>query len=245
MIIRIRSLAFAVFLICSIALVGIFGLPVTLFGKPAVRATVKVWCNTILAALKLITGVSYRIEGAEYIPSGGAIVAANHQSMWETIALHALLPNPVMAFKKELLRIPVYGWWVRLAGHIAIDREGGAKALRAFTRAAKQHIESGAQVIIFPEGTRIAPGATTHFLPGVAGLYTAAGAPCTPAAHDSGRYWRHPGIERRPGVITLRFLPPIAPGLDRKTFQTELKIQIDAARPDLEPTQRAQETCLG
>lgn len=238
MLTRIRSLVFAIFLVLFIGVVGFLLLPATLFGKQAARAVVKAWCHCCLAALKFLTGVSYRVEGAENIPSGGAIVAANHQSMWETIALHALLPKPVVALKNELMRIPVYGWWARLAGHIPIDRQGGAKALRAFTRAAKARINAGEQIIIFPEGTRTQPGETRPFLPGVAGLYAISGAPCIPAAHDSGRFWRHPGLERRPGVITLRFLPPIEPGLDRKIFQRELKTRIETARPDLEAVRR-------
>lgn len=234
MLTRIRSLAFAIFLVLFVGAVGLILLPATLFGKNAARAIVKMWSRCCLAALSFLTGVSFRIEGAEHIPDGGAIVAANHQSMWETIALHALLPRPVIALKKELMNVPVYGWWAHLAGHISVDRKGGAKTLRAFTRAAKARLDAGEQIIIFPEGTRAQPGETRPFLPGVAGLYTASGAPCVPVAHDSGRFWRHPGIERRPGVITLRFLPPIEPGLERKAFQKELKTRIEAARPDLD-----------
>ncbi len=245
MLIRLRSLAFAAFLVFFVGFIGFFCLPAALFGRNASRATVKSWSNTGLQALKLITGLSYRIEGAENIPDGGAIVAANHQSMWETIALHALLPKPVMAFKKELMNIPVYGWWARLAGHIPIDRKGGAKALRAFSRAAKARLDAGEQVIVFPEGTRSQPGEKSRFLPGVAGIYAASNAPCVPVAHDSGRYWRHPGIERRPGIITLRFLPPIPTGLDRKEFQQELKMRIEAARPDLQETPSDLESSVG
>lgn len=245
MLIRIRSLAFAAFLIFFVGFIGFFCLPAALFGRRAAQATVKSWSKTGLDWLKLITGMSYRIEGAENIPEGGAIVAANHQSMWETIALVALLPRPVISLKKELMWVPVYGWWAYLAGHIPIDRKGGARALRAFTRTAKERIEEGNQVIVFPEGTRVKPGTTSRFLPGVAGIYAAAGAPCVPAAHDSGKFWIHPGMERRPGVVTLRFLPPIEPGLDRKTFQAELKARIEAARPDLETAPGKQERSVG
>ncbi|WDI33056.1 lysophospholipid acyltransferase family protein [Hyphococcus flavus] len=245
MLLRIRSICFAAFIVFFVGFIGFFCLPAALFGRRAAQATVKSWSKTGLDALKLITGMTYRIEGAENIPTGGAIVAANHQSMWETIALVAILPRPVISLKQELLWVPVYGWWAKLAGHIPIDRKGGAKALRAFTRIAKERIDEGNQVIVFPEGTRIQPGQTSRFLPGAAGIYTTANAPCTPAAHDSGRFWTHPGIERKPGVVTLRFLPPIAPGLDRKTFLKELKAQIEAARPDLENTPLEKEKSVG
>ena len=211
-------------------------MPVMLFGEEASRLTVKTWSRLALFGLKWIAGVSYRIEGAENIPHEGALIAANHQSMWETIALYAIAPKPVMILKQELTRIPVYGWWARAAGNITIDRKGGAKALRAMARAAKAHAEVGHQVIIFPEGTRSAPGERPRFQPGVAGIYVAAEAPCVPAAHNSGEHWRHPGGEKIPGTITLRFLPAIPPGLDRKVFLGELKTRIENARPDLEET---------
>lgn len=214
---------------------GIACLPMALFGHDAARATVKAWAKLSLRALKAITGISHRIEGAENIPSSGALIAANHQSMWETIALYALTPNPVVVFKQELTAIPVYGWWAGLAGNIQIDRGGGAKALRAMTRKAKLHTEAGHQIIIFPEGTRGKPGERRALLPGIAGMYAVTGAPCVPVAHDSGRFWRHPGNEKVSGTITLRFLPPIPPGLNRKVFLSELSTRIDNARPDLAP----------
>ena len=153
--------------------------------------------------------------------------------MWETLAAFELLPKPVVILKKELLRVPIYGWWARPAGHLAIDRKGGAKALRALQRAAARKIAEGAQIVVFPEGTRMPPGQTRAYHSGVAGIYAAANAPCVPIAHDSGRFWRYPGIWKSPGEITVRVLPPIAPGLDRKTFLAELQARINAARPDL------------
>lgn len=236
MLARLRSLAFLIFLILFVTVMGLVCLPFALFGKNISRAIVKRWSKLALIALGLITGVRYRVEGAEHIPSGGALIAANHQSMWETIALYAIMPKPVMVYKKELLKIPIYGWWASFAGNIAVDRKDGAKALRVLTRDTKTHIDAGEQVIIFPEGTRISPGETARFQSGIAGLYTTSGAPCTPVAHDSGRFWRHPGGLKTPGVITIRFLPAIAPGLDRKTFLADLKSRIDGARPDLQTT---------
>jgi 1-acyl-sn-glycerol-3-phosphate acyltransferase len=230
---RLKSNAYSAFLISFVALMGLACLPFALFGRDAARATVKIWARLSLRALKLITGISHRIEGAENIPTEGALIAANHQSMWETIALYALTPSPVMVFKQELTAIPVYGWWAGLAGNIQIDRGGGAKALRAMTRKAKVQTDAGNQIIIFPEGTRAKPGERRALLPGVAGIYSATGAPCVPVAHDSGSFWRHPGNEKVAGTITLRFLPAIPPGLDRKTFLNELATRIENARPDL------------
>ena len=230
----LRSLAFMAFMIITTFVLAFVSLPVLLLGRNITRRVAKIWTRTMLSGLRLITGISHRIEGEEYIPQGGAIVAANHQSMWETIALYAILPNPVVILRKELARIPIYGWWAEPSGNILVDREGGAKALRAMRAAAKEKIAAGEQVIVFPEGTRIAPGAVAKLHPGIAGIYTAVEAPCTPAVHNSGVFWRFPGIMKFPGEITLRFLPPIEPGLDRHTFLNALKTDIEHARPDLQ-----------
>ena len=232
---RIRLAVFSAFIVFFVAVMGLLCLPLILFGRNVARSVVKLWAKLGLFCLKIIAGVSYRVEGVENIPQEGAIIAANHQSMWETIALYAIAPKPVMVFKKELLKIPVYGWWAKYAGNLCVDRKGGSKAMRTLIRAARERIEAGEQVIIFPEGTRTAPDARTRYQPGVAGVYVGAQAPCVPAVHDSGRYWRHHAREMVPGVITLRFLPAIPPGLASKAFLAELEMRIDNARPDRTP----------
>ncbi len=232
---RIRSIVFSIFFVASIIVTGFFAAPAALFSAKAARGVAKAWSRTILYSVRLIAGVSYKIEGAENIPRHGCIVAANHQSQWETIALYAHLPNPVVIAKKELFDIPVYGWWLRRVGNIPVDRMGGAKALRALRDDAARHIENGDQIVVFPESTRTRVGESRTYHPGVAGIYTSAQAPCTPVAHDSGRYWQFPSHLKIPGEIILRFLPPIAPGLDRRIFLHELQNKIESARPDLTP----------
>ena len=229
----LRSFAFMAFMVLATLFIAVISLPFLLFGQAAARRIAKIWTGTILSGLKLITGISHRIEGADQIPQSGALVAANHQSMWETVALYDILPNPVIILRKELARIPIYGWWAKPSGNIVVDREGGATALRAMRAEAKERIAAGKQVIVFPEGTRIAPGAVAKFHPGVAGIYGAVDAPCTPVAHNSGEFWRFPGMLKFPGEIILRFLPPIEPGLDRRAFLDAVKTRIEGARPDL------------
>jgi len=230
---RLRHLAYSAFLVVYLAIIGGACIPLMLFGRKTSRRTVQAWARLGLFFLKPIAGIGYRVEGLENIPHGGAIIAANHQSMWETLAIYALAPNPVIVLKKELQYVPVYGWWARAAGNIVVDRKGGAKALRTMIKNAKEHLDAGEQLIIFPEGTRMQPGEQSEFQPGVAGIYAAANAPCIPAAHDSGRFWRHHEKKMSPGVITLRFLPPIPAGLDRKSFLKELQTAIAKGRPDL------------
>jgi 1-acyl-sn-glycerol-3-phosphate acyltransferase len=228
----VRSYLFTLFLALLTGVMGILCLPAVLFGPDAARAVIKVWSHVALAALKLFCGVSHRIVGAENLPSGAAIVAANHQSMWETVALFAILDRPVMVFKKELLSIPVYGWWARGAG-VMIDREAGAKAIRALRQETDKRLAKGDQIVIFPEGTRGPPGGLLPLLPGIAGVYLVANAPVTPAVHDSGRFWRHPGVMKNPGVITLNILPPIPPGLPRKDFMARLEAALGGAAEEV------------
>lgn len=224
----VRSCLFTLFLALLTGVLGIFCLPAVLFGPNAARWVIKLWSHVTLAALKLVCGVSHRIVGAENLPSGAAIVAANHQSMWETVALYAILERPVMVFKKELLSIPVYGWWAKATG-VMIDRDAGAKAIRALRQETDKRLARGEQIVIFPEGTRGAPGGLLPLLPGVAGVYLVADAPVTPAVHDSGLFWRHPGVMKNPGVITLKILPAIPPGLPRKDFMARLEAALGGA----------------
>ena len=197
-----------------------------LLSKPLSRWVCQCWARTVLWELRIITGLDYRIEGEEYIPTGAALVAARHQTMWETLGLMATLPNPVFILKQELLDIPFFGWWVAGAGSIAIDRKAGAKSLRQMTRSAQEAAGRGDQIIIFPEGSRIPPGKHAEYQPGVIGLYRALKLPCVPVAHNSGCYWRHPGPDRLPGAITLQFLPAIETGMDKEPFLDVLQQQI-------------------
>jgi 1-acyl-sn-glycerol-3-phosphate acyltransferase len=239
--IQLRSALFHIWLVVATALVALLFAPALVFGEKPARAATRCWARTVLFGLRVICGVRHRIEGAEDIPKGGAIVALNHQSMWETVAVFALLKKPSVVFKKELKRVPVYGWWTTLAGCIPVDREAGARAIRELARAAAEKVRGGAQVVLFPEGTRAPVGEERPLQPGVAAVYAAANAPCVPGGHDSGRFWKHPGWRKTPGTIVLRFAPPIPPGLPRKEFQRLLAERIAQARPDLEATRAAPE----
>lgn len=222
-------------------LIGLFFWPLTFAGPARAVRLSRVWAKASLFFLKLFCGVSYRLNGAENLPTGPAIVAANHQSMWETIAVVAFLPRPALVFKASLQKVPVYGWWGEKAGSIPIDRDGGAQSIRYLIKMATLRVSQGFQVVIFPEGSRMPVGARAPLLPGVTAVYKACGAPVTPIGHDSGRFWRHPGLERRPGVITVNVLPPIPPGLDRADFERRLETALFAARPDLDDEKPAEE----
>lgn len=220
----LRAHLFTLFMATLTAVMGLTLLP-ALADRRAARYVTRIWARIVLAGLDFLCGVKFRVLGTENMPAGPAIVAANHQSQWETIALLALLPRPAIVLKKELLRIPVYGWWAARTG-VAVDRSAGAKALRMLRRETERHIKRGDQIVVFPEGTRGPPGELGALQPGVAGMYLAADVEVTPAVHNSGEHWRYPGSEKKPGVITLRFLPPIAPNMTRRAFMPALEAAL-------------------
>jgi 1-acyl-sn-glycerol-3-phosphate acyltransferase len=229
--IELRSALFAIYLSGATIAFSAVGSLWLVLGEAGARMVVRGWARAALFGLGVICGLRWRIEGAQHIPRGGGLIVANHQSMWETIALLVAVDRPVMIFKHELLRVPVYGWWGRRAGMIPVDRRAGPRAIKSLAAATAARIREGHQVIVFPEGTRIPFGARGPLQPGATAIYLNAGAPCTPALHDSGRLWLHPGglfSLKRPGVVTLRFLPAIEPGLSRKTFQARLEIAMSA-----------------
>src|SRR3990167_3726477 len=215
-----RSFLFDLYLALVTAVMGLACLP-ALADRRAARAVTRLWAQTVLGGLALICGIRHRIEGEENIPNEPMIVAANHQSMWETIALLAVLPRPAVVFKKELLRVPVYGWWAHRTG-VPVDRNAGAKALRMLRRETDRHIARGDQIIVFPEGTRGGPGGLWPLQPGIAGMYLIADKPVVPVVHNSGEFWRYPSGMKTPGVITMRFLPPIPSKLTRRAFMPAL-----------------------
>ena len=228
---KVRSIIFFGLLTTITLVMGILLLPVHLFGERAVRRAIKYWARLIMILLKVTCGISYRLIGKENVPRNAAIIAANHQSMWETIALFDILPNPVLVFKKELLTLPIYRWWGRGGGGMVVDRDAGMKAIKALNAEAKKKIDEGAQVVIFPEGTRAPAGTIGELKPGIAGLYKATAASCTPVRHNSGNHWRHPGPWKTPGQITIEFLVPIESGLQRKPFMTILDSVLRGKTP--------------
>src|SRR5690606_21388864 len=148
------------------------------------------------------------------------IVAAKHQSAWDTMAFYWVLDDAAYVLKKELLSIPLYGWCARKARMIGVDRSGGAKALRAMVEQAQNCLAEGRPIVIFPEGTRTAPGRRSAYHPGIAALYTRLGVPVVPVALNSGLFWGRRSFIKQPGRIVVQFLPPIPPGLERRAFMT-------------------------
>jgi 1-acyl-sn-glycerol-3-phosphate acyltransferase len=225
-----RALLFNVFLYAWTALLCVATLPAAPFmGERAMRGVARFWMRGLQAALRVVVGLSYEVRGRERLPPGPALIASKHQSAWETIAFHLVVPDVVIGLKDELTRIPVFGWYLMIGGGIRIDRGGAARALRSLVDGAKAAAARGCSVLIFPEGTRKAPGDPPDYKSGVAALYAGLGLPVAPVALNSGLYWRRREFAKRPGRIVVEFLEPIPPGMERKAFMAELEARIEAA----------------
>lgn len=224
---RLRSILFNLALYFTAIVTGLLATP-ALFGPRmgAVFVITKL-SQASLWLLKITAGTRYEIRGE--IPSGSTLVAAKHQSMWDTIVLVAILNDPAIVLKSELLWVPYYGWFSKKAGMIAIDRGSGASAIRRLIAQGKAALAASRPIIIFPEGSRMAPDAAPDYKPGIAALYRQLGVACVPAAVNSGLYWPRRRFLRKPGTIVLEFLPAIPAGLDRATFMTTLETTIEAA----------------
>lgn len=225
----LRSVLFVVWMYALMAVMGVVCAPSLLGPRSWARGCFQLYLTLVFGALKLLCGVTYEVRGREHIPHGGALVAAKHQSMFETLAFWRILDDPAIILKKELKYLPFFGWYAMKLRNIAIDRAGAAKTMRAMLKTARERAREGRQVVIFPQGTRVSPGAEESYKPGVAGLYAAMKAPCAPVALNSGLHWPGKGIVRTPGVIVVEFLPPIPPGLPRDVFMSQLETEIETA----------------
>lgn len=225
----VRSLTFNVLFYVNLALwlVGGFFFLATP-RKWSVRA-LQAWARSSDRLMKPIAGISVEYRGLEKIPPGPLLVASKHQSAWDTVGLLPIFDYPTMVLKRELLWIPVHGWFSMKFGMIGVDRSAGPKALRKLVADAKAAVADHRQVIIFPEGTRRAPGAEPDYKPGAAALYAGLGVPCLPIALNSGLCWPRRTFLRNPGTITVEILDPIPPGLPRKAFSKLLEERIEDA----------------
>ncbi|MFZ3033587.1 MAG: lysophospholipid acyltransferase family protein [Parvibaculum sp.] len=238
MLLRLRSIVFNAALYLSAIVIGLLATPALFMPRKAAVFVISHLSRFVLFLLRITAGTRYEIRGK--IPQGPVLVAAKHQSMWDTIIFMALLNDPAIVLKAELLWIPYYGWFSARAGMIGIDRGSGSSAIRRLVTQGKSALKLNRPIVIFPEGTRSAPGATPDYKPGVAALYRQLGVECVPAAVNSGLYWPRRRFLRRPGTIMLEFLSPIPAGLDRKTFMTTLETRIEEATARLVAEGQAQ-----
>jgi 1-acyl-sn-glycerol-3-phosphate acyltransferase len=229
-----RAFAFNLAFFAWTAILGTIGLPFLLMPRKAAMAFGRFWARGVLFLLRAIVGLDHEIRGLDRIPRGGCMIAMKHQSAWDALILPIVLGDPAVVVKRELLRLPIYGWYAGRAGSIGIDRRAGAGALRPMVAAARRAVAEGRPVVIFPQGTRVMPGASLPYQPGVAALYQALALPLLPAAVNSGLFWGRRSFVKRPGRIVLEFLEPIPPGWPRRRLMAELEQRIEAATAALE-----------
>jgi 1-acyl-sn-glycerol-3-phosphate acyltransferase len=225
-----RSLLFNGLFYCNLLVHMIAALPALVLPYPVLRSFIRSYARSSLWLLRVVCGTKVSWRGTANIPSGPCIVACKHQSAWDTFALYAVLEDPIYILKRELMWIPIFGWYLRKAGMIPVDRNAGMAALARMTaRAQKALAGSRRQLVIFPEGTRRAPGAEPSYKPGIVPLYARLGLACVPVALNSGLYWPRRSLRRMPGTIIVEFLDPIGPGLDKASFFRTLQNEIEQA----------------
>ena len=222
----IRSALFALIFYSGSVFAVLGALPVSLFGGRAIRRYAIGWARFHRWCARVLMGVSSRVEGP--VPQGPMIIAAKHQAMYETLELLLILHEPAILTKRELTDLPLWGVIARKYGAIPVDREGSAAALRAMLAGARKMTAGGRPIVIFPEGTRVAPGTRPPLRAGFAGLYRMLGLPVAPVALDSGRLWPRGSFVKRPGIVTFRFGEPIPPGLPRKEAEARVHAAINA-----------------
>jgi len=225
----VRSIVFNTLFYLILLAYLVIALPTLLMPYWGIVALARHWARTNLAVLRIVCGTTVAWRGLDKIPPGAVLVAAKHQSLWETFALLTLFPEPTYILKRELLWIPLWGWLARHAEMIPVDRGGGKPALIAMAVRVREAIGRGKQVIVFPEGTRTAPGAEPRYKFGIAHLYGEGVAPCVPIALNSGLFWPRRKFLRYPGTITVEILDPIAPGLTIEAFFARLEHDIETA----------------
>jgi 1-acyl-sn-glycerol-3-phosphate acyltransferase len=224
-----RSISFNVLFYLNLGLQLIGAIPTLIMPRWAILAVVRFWARTNLWLLRTICGMRAEFRGLEKIPPGALLVASKHQSLWETFALVLLFDDPTFILKRELMWIPFFGWYSWKAGMIPVDRGKRAQALADMTTRARQEIARGRQIIIFPEGTRRAPGAEPNYKFGVTHLYSEMDVCCLPVALNSGLLWPRRSFRRYPGTIIVEALDPIAPGLAKPEFSAALQHAIETA----------------
>lgn len=221
----LRSLAYALIFYTVTALLVLVGIVAALFGRRPMFAIVMIWVEFHHRLVDHILGIRLRVDGR--VPAGPHLIAVKHQSMLETLEMVRITRLPVIVVKKELARIPLFGWLIRRYGVIAVERSAGAKALRALVEEGRAALATGRPVIIYPEGTRVRVGETPQLKSGFAALYRALGLPVVPIAVDSGRLWGR-GFIHRGGIVTVKLGATVPSGLKRQEVEQRVHAAINA-----------------
>lgn len=227
----VRSKLFDAYLVVWTSLFAPAMLALWLAGKPGrpMRIATRVWSRGILVGLRHIVGLSHVERWRDRVPAAPCLIVANHQSEWETIAFLVLVPNVAIVAKRELLRVPIVGWFLQHSPMILIDRDRGTSAMRIMLDESRAALAAGRSVLVFPEGERKAADAPIEFKRGIEILYSKLGATVLPVTVNSGRFWGAGQPYKRAGTITVSYLDPIPPGLAAREFTRRAEGSIQAA----------------
>ena len=230
----VRSAVFNLLWYANIIVHMIVHLPLLPFlSREGVKNIARRWGRSSNFLHTLICGTKFDIQGIENVPETGCIIASKHQSIWEFYALWIELRDPSFVLKSELMKIPLFGWYVSRLKQIPIRRGDKGVAMRKMIKEAQSFVDNNREILIFPEGTRRAPGAEPNYRYGVTKMYLDLQCPVVPVALNAGLYWPRRKFLRRPGIIRVRYLEPIMPGLSAEDFAAELESRIETACDEL------------
>lgn len=229
----LRSAVFEIVRIALTVIFAVFSL-LTFALEPLTRyRIITTWSRLVVALARAVCGVEYRVIGRENLPAEPSIVLSKHQSAWETLAYQKILPPQVWVLKRELLRVPFFGWGLAMMSPIAIDRGSATRSLKQTLEQGKDRLDKGWWIVIFPEGTRIAPGRRGRYHLGGAWLACQTGAPVVPIAHNAGTLWHKNAFIKHPGTITVSIGQAIHPqGMSADTLNRKVEdwIETEVAR---------------
>lgn len=235
----LRSLAFNVAIFTWSGLLLVAYVPLTIASRAAMLSAVRFWTRGIFWLQRHILSLDFEFRGLENLPKGPFIVAAAHQSAWDTVGFYAVLRDPAFVLKKELYNVPMFGPYARKLGMIAIDRSAGASEARRMIRSVSEQLDAGRPVVIFPGGTRSAPDEIVALKSGISALYRRCNVPVVPVSLNSGWYWGRRSFVKKPGKIIAAFHVPIAPGHTSAVFDEMLSSRIhDGNKALLEEARR-------
>ncbi|WBL34598.1 lysophospholipid acyltransferase family protein [Sinirhodobacter sp. HNIBRBA609] len=224
----LRSIVFIVQMYIMLAVIAVGLFPVALIGgRDGAIWVCRAYCKWVCHSARWIVGLRTEIRGE--VPSGDVLVASKHQSFLDILMIYAVVPRGKFIMKKELVWTPFVGWYAYLIGCIPVDRGKRGAAVRSMLAKVRESRMMGGQLIIFPQGTRVAPGVKREYKIGAGALYKELQQPCIPAATNVGVFWPRHGVLRKPGVAVIEFLPVIPPGLKVSEFMERLEAEIEPA----------------
>lgn len=223
----LRSLIFVAQMYVTILIIMLAYTPLALFDRSASLRWMQLYARWVRVSARWMIGLATEVRGE--VPTGAVLVASKHQSFLDSLVLVAILPAPRFIMKKQLTLIPVAGWHGLRAGFVPVDRGKRGAAIKQMLADVEQGSSGPGQLIIYPQGTRTAPGTHLPYKMGTAALYAQLGQPCIPVATNVGVFWPRHGIYRKPGVAVIEFLPAIAPGLSNDAFMAALEASVETA----------------